>query len=175
MGVLIGALGGYGYGVLSSAGKMVTGTYDGPLMAINYARAASVDFVQMEQNVLQRKLSAAKDRAAIRREIDDLTATFFDDLGVAEERLGAADERKVARDIRGLMTRWKSEWRRSEHDKTDPSLDALDKQIMGRFDMLIELNCRSQLRRAAPGGVVDPELQVFASAGSRRSRCCSRC
>jgi signal transduction histidine kinase/HAMP domain-containing protein len=140
MGVLIGALGGYGYGVLSSAGNMVTGTYDGPLMAINYARAASVDFVQMEQNVLQRKLSPPKARAAIDAKIDDLTATFFDDLGVAQQRLGSADERAVVRDIRGLMTDWKSQWRRSEHDKTDPSLDALDKRIMDKFDMLIELN-----------------------------------
>jgi len=32
MGVIIGALGAYGYWVLASAGNMVTSTYDGPLM-----------------------------------------------------------------------------------------------------------------------------------------------
>jgi signal transduction histidine kinase/HAMP domain-containing protein len=140
MGVLIGALGGYGYGVLSHAGDMVTGTYDGPLMAINYARAASVDFVQMQQRVLERKLAAPAARTALDGKIDELTSTFFDDLGVAQQRLSAADERKVVSDIRGLVTQWKAKWRKSERAKTDPEIDALDTAIMGKFDMLIELN-----------------------------------
>jgi signal transduction histidine kinase/HAMP domain-containing protein len=140
MGVLLVALGGYGYGILSQAGDMVTGTYDGPLMAINYARAASVDFVQLEQRVLERKLAAPEARPALAAKIDELTATFFDDLDVAQQRLSANDELKVVGDIRALVTQWKAEWRRSEHDKTDPKLDALDTKIMDKFDMLIELN-----------------------------------
>jgi signal transduction histidine kinase/HAMP domain-containing protein len=140
MGVLLVALGGYGYGILSQAGDMVTGTYDGPLMAINYARAASVDFVQLEQRVLERKLAAADARPALDKKIDELTSTFFDDLDVAQQRLAANDELKAVSDIRGLVTQWKAEWRRSEHDRTDPKLDALDAKIMDRFDMLIELN-----------------------------------
>ncbi len=137
MGVLIGALGFYGLGVLNSAGDMVTRTYDGPMQAINYARAASVDFVQMEQQVLQRKLTPSP---KIDARIDELTGTFFDDLDVAQERLTAPDEHAVAADIRTLVERWRAAWRKSEHDKTDPKLDALDKQIMDKFDMLIELN-----------------------------------
>jgi signal transduction histidine kinase/HAMP domain-containing protein len=140
MGVLIGALGGYGYGVLSHAGDMVTGTYDGPLMAINYGRAASVDFVQMQQRVLERKLAPAAARPALDAKIDDLTSTFFDDLGVAQQRLTASDELKVVTSIRALVTQWKTEWRKSELAKTDPKLDALDAKIMDQFDMLIELN-----------------------------------
>jgi signal transduction histidine kinase/HAMP domain-containing protein len=140
MGVLIAALGAYGFSVLSSAGNMVTRTYDGPLMAINYARAASVDFVQMEQQVLTRKLARPSARPKIDARIDALTETFFDDLDVAQERLTEQDERKVVADIRKLVERWRNAWRKSERDKTDPVLDALDKQIMDKFDMLIELN-----------------------------------
>jgi signal transduction histidine kinase/HAMP domain-containing protein len=140
MGVLLVALGGYGYGVLSQAGDMVTGTYDGPLMAINYARAASVDFVLIQQRVLERRLAAQDARPALDAKIDELTSTFFDDLDVAQQRLAANDERKVVGDIRGLVTQWKAEWRRSKHDQTDPELDALNARIMDRFDMLIELN-----------------------------------
>jgi signal transduction histidine kinase len=140
MGVLLVALGGYGYGILSQAGDMVTGTYDGPLMAINYARAASVDFALIQQRVLERRLAAQDARPALDTKIDELTSTFFDDLDVAQQRLAANDELKVVGDIRGLVTQWKAEWRRSKHDQTDPELDALNARIMDRFDMLIELN-----------------------------------
>jgi hypothetical protein len=77
MAVVIVALGVYGYGVLASAGNMVTGTYDGPLMAINYARAASVDFVQMQQSVLERRYSPVVARPRLEKKIDDLTSAFF--------------------------------------------------------------------------------------------------
>jgi signal transduction histidine kinase/HAMP domain-containing protein len=140
MGVLLVALGGYGYGVLNNAGDMVTGTYDGPLMAINYARAASVDFVLIQQRVLERRLAAPDARPALDTKIDEMTSTFFDDLGVAQQRLAANDELKVVGDIRGLVTQWKAEWRRSKRDQNDPELDALNARIMDRFDMLIELN-----------------------------------
>jgi hypothetical protein len=91
MALIIAALGVYGYWVLASAGWMVTKTYDGPLMAINYARAASVDFVQMQAAVLERRLAVNAVRPRIDRKIDDLTLTFFDDLDVAQERLDAED------------------------------------------------------------------------------------
>jgi signal transduction histidine kinase/HAMP domain-containing protein len=140
MSILLAALGAYGYGVLTSAGNMVTGTYDGPLMAINYARAASVDFVQMQQQVLQRKLAAHPEHAAIDAKIGELTSTFFDDLDVAQQRLDEKDEHAVVSDIRKLVEGWKDTWRASRHETTDPKLDALDKQIMDKFDLLIELN-----------------------------------
>ena len=140
MGALIGLLGASGYWVLSSAGTMVTGTYDGPLMAINYARAASVDFVQMEQDVLRRKLAPKSEHPAIDKDIDDLTDTFFGDLEVAQQRLDANDERQVAGEIRHLVKDWRAQWVKSEHAGTDPVLDALDAKILERFDFLIELN-----------------------------------
>jgi signal transduction histidine kinase len=140
MGAIVGALGAAGYWVLSSAGDMVTTTYDGPLMAINYARAASVDFVQMEQAVLRRKLAPKPAHADIDKSIDDLTDTFFSDLDVAQQRLEAKDELKAARDIRVLVKQWQVQWKQNEHAGTDPALEALDAKILDRFDFLIELN-----------------------------------
>ncbi len=137
MSVLIGALGAYGYWVLSSAGDMVTGTYDGPLMAINYARAASVDFVQMEEAVLRRRVLPPSHHAEIDKNIGDLTTTFFGDLDVAQDRLGSEDERAVAARIRALMKNWQQQWRARD---SNLDLDALDTKIMERFDTLIELN-----------------------------------
>src|ERR1700749_4097337 len=110
MSLIIAGLGAYGYRVLASAGDMVTGTYDGPLQAINYARAASVDFVQMQQAVLKRKLAPKSEHAAIDKSIDDTTDTFFSDLDVAEERLDADDERQIVRQIRGFVKDWQQTW-----------------------------------------------------------------
>jgi len=140
MGVIIGALGAYGYRVLSSAGDMVTGTYDGPLMAINYARAASVDFVQMQQAMLRRKIADRADRPKYDKQIDNLTDTFFADLDVAGERSGAKSETAIVANIRGLVQEWQTRWRVSERSGRNPDLEALDAEIMDRFDMLVELN-----------------------------------
>ena len=140
MSAIIGAIGAYGYWVLLSAGTMVTGTYDGPLMAINYARAASVDFVEMQQAVLRRKLSSPPGRAAIDEQIDALTANFFSDVKVANDRMTDSQELSVVKQIRRLVKAWQDRWHRSGKTASDPALDALNSRIMDRFDYLIELN-----------------------------------
>jgi len=48
MSAIIGVTGLAGYGVLSAAGNIAVTTFDGPLMAINYARAAHNDFMEMQ-------------------------------------------------------------------------------------------------------------------------------
>jgi signal transduction histidine kinase/HAMP domain-containing protein len=165
--VVITALGAYGYRVLASAGTMVTGTYDGPLMAINYARAASVDFVQMEQAALRRKLAGGSARATIDKQIDNFTGTFFDDLDVAEERLDAKDERRVVGQIRGLVKQWQQAWRKSESEGSDPKLEALDQKIMDAFDMLIELNADHSFvgRRKAVWAIANFKYALLAVTG----------
>ena len=53
MGLITAAVGGYSLFVLSAARGFVTNTYDGDLMAVSYARAASFDFVRMENALLR--------------------------------------------------------------------------------------------------------------------------
>jgi signal transduction histidine kinase/HAMP domain-containing protein len=138
--LIVGALGTYSYAVLNGAGNIVVSTYDGPLMAINYARAASVDFSQMQNAMLRRHFTAANARNAVDRQIDDLSSTFFSDLSVAEERSTYPDELKVIAELKGLVGNWDSERRADGAKLDDPRLDALDARILDRFDMLIELN-----------------------------------
>ena len=167
MGVIIGALGAYGYWVLASAGNMVTSTYDGPLMAINYARAASVDFVQMQQAVLERKFASTEERVRLKRKIDDLSLTFFGDLDVAQERLDANDELKIVRRIRALVTQWRQSWRAAERSGTENNLDALDAQIISQFDMLVELNADHSFvgRRMAVWAIGDFKYAMMGVTG----------
>ncbi len=138
--VIVGALGAYSYGVLNAAGGIVVDTYDGPLMAINYARAASLDFSQMQNAMLRRRLAPANGRAAIDKEIDDLTSTFLSDLEVAQERSGYPDELKAVREIKSLVQVWNAR-RQADGQRTDDArLEALESRILDRFDLLTEFN-----------------------------------
>jgi signal transduction histidine kinase/HAMP domain-containing protein len=136
MGALIGLLGLAGYVVLASAGKMAVTTFDGPLMAINYARAAQSDFILMQMAELRYEHAGPDQRRAIEDEISSLAATFADDLGVAEQRSLNDDEKRLIHDIRPLVARWRAL-------RGNPDIAPLDKiaqQIDDKFDLLIELN-----------------------------------
>ena len=138
--VIVGALGAYSYAVLNAAGGIVVGTYDGPLMAINYGRAASLDFSEIQTAMLRRRLAPASERPAIDKQIDDLAATFFGDLDVAQERSGYPDEMQTVRAIKALVQEWNTK-RRADGPRTDdPRLEGLEAKILDRFDMLTEYN-----------------------------------
>src|ERR1700733_15126742 len=89
MSMIVAAMGLAGYGVLSAAGNIAVTTFDGPLMAISYARAAHTDFTEMQ--VLQQRFEQVppQSRAAITADLTELTATFSEDLDVAAQRVTA--------------------------------------------------------------------------------------
>ncbi|MDE1987636.1 MAG: HAMP domain-containing protein [Alphaproteobacteria bacterium] len=140
MAMIVGALGGYSYWLLSSAGNLVVRTYDGPLMAINFARAASLDFALMQKDVLRAQLAPPSERAAITQDLSNLTSTFFADLKVAMDRSSADDERGEIRAIKNLVTQWVAAHRDLAEPVIDARYQALDHAILGHFDMLIEYN-----------------------------------
>ncbi|HEY2834941.1 MAG TPA: ATP-binding protein [Rhizomicrobium sp.] len=136
MSALIALLGAAGYGVLSFAGKMAVTTFDGPLMAINYARAAQSDFIMLQMAELRYEHADAQGREGIAQEISGLASTFADDLSVAEQRSMADDEKRLIREIKPLVTRW-----RATRTKGDiAAMEKIDQQVDDKFDLLIELN-----------------------------------
>ncbi len=136
MGALIALLGAAGYGVLAYTGRMAVTTFDGPLMAINYARAAQSDFILMQMAELRYQHAAAPERDAIARELSDLASTFADDLSVAEQRSLNDDEKRLIREIRPLVARWGG----LRAGTSSVELDKSAQQIDDKFDLLIELN-----------------------------------
>jgi signal transduction histidine kinase/HAMP domain-containing protein len=136
MSVIIGLTGLVGYGILSAAGNIAVTTFDGPLMAINYARAAQTDFTEMQLAELRFEHAAPKDRSAIASDIADLASTFTADLDVAAQRSQAADEQRMITQIRPLVKRWREA--RAKGDTAE--LERLDRQIDEKFDLLIEFN-----------------------------------
>ena len=136
MSVLIALLGAAGYGVLAIAGQTTVTTFDGPLMAINYARAAQADFIMLKMAELRFEHADETARAGITAEIGALASTFADDLAVAEQRSIMADEKRLIREIRPLVARWRQ--LRTLGDIG--ALEDIDRQVDAKFDLLIELN-----------------------------------
>lgn len=155
MSLLTVALGLYSYFAISSAGRIVVHTYDKPLMAINFARASSLNFMQMNNALLQWQLSKNRDPAAFRAKQDRLIGYFFQDLEIAENRALTDRSIRVIQEIRDLAKQWIGlEKRVIENFNIDllRQIDALSDKIIGRFDVLIELT--------AGGGFVEREKAV---------------
>jgi signal transduction histidine kinase len=136
MSLIIAVMGFAGYGVLSAAGDIAVTTFDGPLMAINYARAAQTDFTQMQIAELRYEHAAPAERPASAAQIADLASAFTADLEVAAQRSLAADEQKVIAQIGQLVAHWRDARARGD----GKALGDLDQRIGDKFDMLIELN-----------------------------------
>ena len=139
MGLLTGALGGYGLYVLIATGQLVVQTFDGPLMAINFARAASLSFSRMDKELLRRANSPAADHAAIDKTIEELSEVFIEDLAVAEQRALAANERVVIADIKRLFGEWNAHRLAGGDPFTDEELLRLGNKLVECFDVLTEL------------------------------------
>jgi signal transduction histidine kinase/HAMP domain-containing protein len=139
MGLLIAALGGYGLYVLQAAGGFVVELYDRPLMAINYDRAASLGFAEMDKEQLRQAAAATdRERAAIEAKIKHLAKVFNDDLAVAAARSLYDDEKAVIGQIHDLVARW-NELRLVPGKASANELATLAAGIMDRFDLLAEL------------------------------------
>ena len=136
MSAIIAVMGLAGYTVLSAAGDIAVNTFDGPLMAINYARAAQTDFANMKLAELRYEQAPQAKRASIAAEIADITNTFSDDLDVAVQRSHADDEQKMATQIRPLVTQWRAA--RAKDDINE--LERLDAKIDEKFDLLVEFH-----------------------------------
>ena len=135
MSLIIAATGFAGYLVLSAAGNIAVVTYDGPLMAISYSRAAHADFIQMQ--ALEQRIEHAdpSQDAALASELDDMAATFSGDLDVAASRASAPDEHRLIEQIGPLVNRWRTARAQGDH----ASLARLEDTINEKFDLLIEL------------------------------------
>ncbi len=136
MSAIIGVMGLAAYGVLSAAGDIAVTTFDGPLMAINYGRAAQNDFTGMQLAELRYEHAAPAQRAAIASEINAAAADFTADLDVAAQRSLAADEKSLIAQLGPLVTRWRAA--RAGGDRA--ALERLDREIDDKFDLLIEYN-----------------------------------
>lgn len=165
MGLLTGLLGALGFYVLSAAGNFVVATYEGPLLAIDFARSASLVFAQMEKEELRRHLADHGDRAAIDANIEQLTKNFFEDLSIADNRSVSTEAKGVIEQISQLVLRWSDLRNKGDDRDALRALDTVGEQVIERFDALIELTVEhSFVERRKAVSSVDRFKQIGAAA-----------
>ncbi len=102
----LGAFGVYSVGVM---GELAIETYDRPLMAINYARAAETDFIRIKARVAPLATSggASVADAPDEEEVEDLFESFADNLDVAVERALSDGSRSAGEQALARAERWR--------------------------------------------------------------------
>src|SRR5579872_1451214 len=135
MSILTGALGAFAIYATARAGHIVADIYDRPLMAINFARAASSTFAQMENGLLRSQLSGAPVDG--KTPLAQLSQNFFEDLTVAQQRSMSAAAADAAVEIRQLVREWLAVARAAPGDTTAGDPTALSTKILKQFDRLI--------------------------------------
>jgi len=144
MSILTGALGAFAIYATARAGHIVADIYDRPLMAINFARAASSTFAQMEDGLLRSQLSGVP--------VDDetplvqLSQNFFEDLTVAQQRSMSAAAAEAAVEVRQLVREWLAAARGTPGDAAAADTTTLSGKILKQFDRLIELTAEDGFR-----------------------------
>lgn len=140
MASLLALLGGYAFHAISTTGAVVEYTYDRPLMAINYARAAGQTFAQME-----RDLSNGADTKTLEWRLE----VFQSDLVVARERSISERATSHFERVETLSNQWAVTFllNQEELSVVERQKQAkLSLQIEEELDTIIELQTNESFR-----------------------------
>ncbi len=87
--LLAAGVAGYGFLLISSANSLVVGLYDGPMMGVNYARSAQLDFARARRTIEKAVVLHEPVTAAELASIDGSMKQLVADIGVVKERIGS--------------------------------------------------------------------------------------
>ena len=107
--VMSGFLGAFGVHSVGVMGALAIETYDRPLMAINFARAAETDFVRaltLMAPLADAEAPGPDIALPDEDEVIDLLENFTDNLDVAAERAMSEESRALAEKLLGLAEDW---------------------------------------------------------------------
>ncbi len=142
MSTITAALGGYATFGIKDAGILVDKTFDESLMSINYARAAANDFTAMRAAFARMWIATdVKMRDKLENDIEKLTKTITDDLGIAVQRSQSMRAKQAAANVQRAVTAWE-QMRERLLDKTklDADWDTLDNyasKVDEQIDLLV--------------------------------------
>src|SRR5262245_45905409 len=142
MSMITGALGGFAVIGMKRAGVLVEKTYDGPLMSINYARAAATDFAAMRAAFARRWITNDPEmRAKLDDTMDALRRTLPDDPATAAERSQSSRAVQAAAKVRQAIEEWDQVRRRmiagAEPDINWETLDRYTAIVDQQVDLLV--------------------------------------
>jgi len=141
MGGITGSLGAYAVRSIAVVGHLTEQTFDGALMSIGYARAASADFAGIEAAMARLAHRVPPpNQAELRAQIGELSKTLDDDLAVAAERALSPQASQAAVSVGAAITDWR---RVAGLDATgavaadDSRIDALARVVNERLELLV--------------------------------------
>ncbi len=105
--LLAAGVAGYGYQLISSTSAMVVKLYDGPLMAVNHARSAQLNFTEARRSVEKAIVLREAANEADFDQIEKSMGQFATDMNIVRERMaGAAGFNEGIHKILPLADEW---------------------------------------------------------------------
>ena len=102
------SLGVYAAFSIAAVGHLTEQTFDGALMSIGYARAASADFAGIEAAMARLAYrTAPAAQAGLQGQVDELSKALDDDLAVAAQRSMSPQAVQAAADVAGAIVTWR--------------------------------------------------------------------
>ena len=107
MSMITAALGVHAAIGISGVGALVSKTFDGSLMSINYARAAAADFASMQAAFARRwVVSDSEMRAKLDESVDSWARSLTDDLEIAAQRSQSKRAARAAANVQLAVKNW---------------------------------------------------------------------
>ena len=128
MSMITAALGVHAAMGISGVGVLVSKTFDGSLMSINYARAAAADFASMQAAFARRWIvSDSEMRAKLDESVDSWARSLTDDLEIAAQRSQSQRAARAAANAQLAVKNWNTvRLRLIEGTEPDVNWDTLD-------------------------------------------------
>ena len=141
MGGITASLGAYAVFNIAVVGHLTEQTFDGALMSISYARAASADFAGIEAATDRLAYGIAPaDRASLSAQVDDLFRSLDDDLAVAGQRSLSLQAARAAADAAASIADWRAAAgleAGADMVVGAPQVDALARVVNERLELLV--------------------------------------
>ena len=167
MGGITASLGAYAVFSIAVVGHLTEQTFDGALMSISYARAASADFAGIEAATARLAHGIAPaDRASLSAQVDDLSRTLDDDLAVAAQRSLSPNAARAAADAAAAIADWRAAAGLAAV-VGNRQVDALAQAVNERLELLINHAAGDgfHFRQAARAKVAQAKLLALLGTG----------
>lgn len=141
--LLVSGIGAYASYAIAKAGNVVIDTYDRPLMAINFARSASLNFSRMDAELLRQDFydRPARPQSLNLSAFNELESAFLGDLRIVEERALTERSQREVEEVRDRFTAWSEDVHALNAGKVVPpqSLAVTADEIIEALDVIVEL------------------------------------
>ncbi len=171
MGGVTASLGAYAVLNIAVVGRLTEQTFDGALMSISYARAASADFAGIEAAAARLAYGTAlPDRASLSAQVDDLSQSLDDDLAIAGQRSLSPQAAQAAVDAAAAIADWRAAAGLDagvDMVVGGSRVDALAQAVHERLDLLVNHAAGDgfRFRQRAHDRVVQAKLLALLATG----------